>query len=97
MKSALALKASPRSAMCCGWLCSANGAMTPRAWSSWWPTTADETWGAVHYPLDAPGDGAWMGLSEITLHGDWVYVVERDNQIADNAATKKLYRVPRRR
>jgi DNA-binding beta-propeller fold protein YncE len=54
---------------------------------------ADETWGAVHYPLDAPGDGAWMGLSEITLHGDWVYVVERDNQIADNAATKKLYRV----
>jgi DNA-binding beta-propeller fold protein YncE len=54
---------------------------------------ADETWGAVHYPLDAPGDGAWMGLSEITLHGDWVYVVERDNQIAGNAATKKLYRV----
>jgi hypothetical protein len=28
--------------------------------------TAEETWGAVHYPLDAPGEGAWMGLSEIT-------------------------------
>ena len=28
------------------------------------------------------------------LHGDWVYIVERDNQIADKAATKKLYRVP---
>ncbi|MDP4031324.1 MAG: esterase-like activity of phytase family protein, partial [Pseudorhodobacter sp.] len=32
-------------------------------------------------------------LSEITLHGDWVYIVERDNQIADKAQTKKLYRV----
>jgi hypothetical protein len=55
--------------------------------------TADETWGAVHYPLDAPAEGAWMGLSEITLHGDWVYIVERDNQIADKAVTKKIYRV----
>lgn len=56
--------------------------------------TAEETWGAVHYPLDAPAEGAWMGLSEITLHGDWVYIVERDNQIAGAAVTKKLYRVP---
>lgn len=55
--------------------------------------TAEESWGAVHYPLDAPTEGAWMGLSEITLHGDWVYIVERDNQIADKAVTKKLYRV----
>ncbi|MDT8857298.1 esterase-like activity of phytase family protein [Paracoccaceae bacterium Fryx2] len=55
--------------------------------------TDTETWGAVHYPLDAPTDGAWMGLSEITLHGDWVYIVERDNQIAGVAATKKIYRV----
>ncbi len=53
----------------------------------------EESWGAVHYPLDAPGEGAWMGLSEITLHGDWAYVLERDNQVADKAATKKLYRV----
>ncbi|MDO9637208.1 MAG: esterase-like activity of phytase family protein [Pseudotabrizicola sp.] len=56
--------------------------------------TADKSWGAVHYPLDTPAEGAWMGLSEITLHGDWVYIVERDNQIADKAVTKKLYRVP---
>jgi len=56
--------------------------------------TADESWGAVHYPLDTPAKGAWMGLSEITLHGDWVYVVERDNQIAAAATAKKLYRVP---
>ena len=55
--------------------------------------TAEKTWGAVHYPLDTPQDGAWMGLSEITLHGDWVYVIERDNQIADRAATKKIYRI----
>lgn len=56
--------------------------------------TAEETWGAVRYPLDAAPEGGWMGLSEITLYGDWVYVVERDNQIAGAAATKKLYRVP---
>jgi hypothetical protein len=55
---------------------------------------AEETWGAVHYPLDAPTEGAWVGLSEITWAGDWVYVIERDNQIADKAATKKLYRIP---
>ena len=34
-----------------------------------------------------------MGLSEITVKGDWAYIVERDNQIADKAVTKKLYRV----
>lgn len=51
------------------------------------------TWGAVHYPLDTPTEGAWMGLSEITAHGDWLYIVERDNQIADRAVTKQLTRV----
>ena len=59
--------------------------------------TKEETWGAVHYPLDALGegasDGAWMGLSEITVNGDWAYVVERDNQIGSAAAVKKIYRV----
>lgn len=59
--------------------------------------TAEETWGAVHYPLDAladgAGEGAWMGLSEITAHGDWVYIVERDNQVGAAAANKKIYRV----
>ncbi|QYK41648.1 MAG: esterase-like activity of phytase family protein [Paracoccaceae bacterium] len=56
--------------------------------------TAEKTWGAVHYPLDTPAEGAWMGLSEITARGDWVYIIERDNQIAAAARTKKLYRVP---
>ncbi len=59
--------------------------------------TADETWGAVHYPLDAlpeeASEAAWMGLSEITVHGDWVYIIERDNQIGTAAVTKKIYRV----
>ena len=54
----------------------------------------NETWGAVHYPLETPAEGAWMGLSEITAHGDWVYVLERDNQIADRAQVKRLYRIP---
>lgn len=49
-------------------------------------------WGAVSYPLDKAEDG-WVGLSEITAHGDYVYIVERDNQVGDNAKLKKLYRV----
>jgi len=51
------------------------------------------TWGAVHYPLETPAEGAWMGLSEITVHGDWAYIVERDNQIGDAAQVKRVYRV----
>lgn len=49
-------------------------------------------WGAVHYPTAKPDQG-WVGLSEITAHGDYFYIVERDNQIGSNAVTKKLYRV----
>jgi sugar lactone lactonase YvrE len=50
-------------------------------------------WAAVHYPLEEKGAG-WVGLSEITAHGDHVYIVERDNQIGEAAVLKKLYRVP---
>ena len=50
-------------------------------------------WGAVHYPKAEPATG-WVGLSEITAHGDWIYVVERDNQHDDRAVTKKIYRIP---
>lgn len=49
-------------------------------------------WGAVRYPLDKTEAG-WVGLSEITAHGDHVYIVERDNQIGDAAKLKKLYSV----
>ena len=57
--------------------------------------TTDATWGAVHYPLDAASgaEGAWVGLSEITVHGDYVYLIERDNQIGANAKLKTLTRV----
>lgn len=55
--------------------------------------TKAKTWSAVRYPLDPAADGAWNGLSEITAHGDYVYLVERDNQVAEKAALKKIYRV----
>ena len=56
-------------------------------------TPETKEWGAVRYPLDKVGKG-WIGLSEITAHGDYVYVIERDNQIGAAAAVKKVYRVP---
>jgi hypothetical protein len=56
--------------------------------------TETKEWGAVRYPLETPGEGAWMGLSEITAHGDFVYIVERDNQVGENVGVKALYRVP---
>jgi hypothetical protein len=49
-------------------------------------------WGAVRYPLDKTQAG-WVGLSEITAHGDYVYIIERDNLLCDAAKLKKLYRV----
>ena len=49
-------------------------------------------WGAVRYPIEK-ADAGWVGLSEITAYGDHVYLVERDNQLGDNAKLKKLYRV----
>ncbi|WP_108261135.1 esterase-like activity of phytase family protein [Mangrovicoccus ximenensis] len=55
------------------------------------PSTGE--WGAVRYEKAEPQTG-WVGLSEITLHGDYVYVVERDNQIGEAAVTKKIYRIP---
>jgi hypothetical protein len=58
---------------------------------SYKPSTGD--WGAVRYEKAQPETG-WVGLSEITAYGDYVYVVERDNQIGSKAVTKKLYRIP---
>ncbi len=49
-------------------------------------------WGAVRYPLDK-GEEGWVGLSEITAHGDFVYIIERDNQIGAAAKIKRLYKV----
>lgn len=50
-------------------------------------------WGAVLYERTAPATG-WVGLSEIVAHGDFVYLIERDNQIGSNAVTKLITRVP---
>ena len=55
---------------------------------------ASEEWGAVRYPLESPCRRRRVGLSEITVHGDFAYIVERDNQIAANAQLKAIYRVP---
>ncbi len=50
-------------------------------------------WGAVHYQKAEPTTG-WVGMSEIVAHGDYVYVIERDNQHDTRAVTKKVYRIP---
>jgi DNA-binding beta-propeller fold protein YncE len=50
-------------------------------------------WGAVTYQPATPETG-WVGLSEIVAHGDYVYLIERDNQIGSNAVTKLITRVP---
>ena len=52
-----------------------------------------EEWGAVRYEKAAPEKG-WVGMSEIVADGDFIYVVERDNQHAGDAVTKKVYRIP---
>ncbi|TKW67629.1 MAG: esterase-like activity of phytase family protein [Paracoccus denitrificans] len=49
-------------------------------------------WTGVRYPLDK-GDG-WVGLSELALHGDHLYLIERDNLIGDAATLKSVTRVP---
>jgi hypothetical protein len=49
-------------------------------------------WAAVRYPLEK-ADKGWVGLSEITASGDYLYIVERDNLVGDAAKLKKLYRV----
>lgn len=53
----------------------------------------EKTWGAVHYPLEAAAEGAWVGLSEITVKGDYAYLIERDNQVGRAAGVKLLTRV----
>jgi len=50
-------------------------------------------WSVIHYPLTEPATG-WVGLSEIVAHGDYVYFIERDNQLDARAVTKLITRVP---
>ncbi len=51
-----------------------------------------EEWGVLHYPKE-PTETGWIGLSEITAHDGFLYIVERDNQIGAAARVKRLYRV----
>ncbi|MBB3978130.1 hypothetical protein GGQ64_003344 [Rhizobium azooxidifex] len=53
---------------------------------------SSEEWGAVRYPLEK-AEAGWVGLSEITVNGDYAYIVERDNLLGKDAKLKKLYRV----
>jgi hypothetical protein len=59
---------------------------------SYTPETGD--WGAVRYVKEGPTGDGWVGLSEIALHGDWAYLIERDNHTGDAAVTKLVTRVP---
>lgn len=52
----------------------------------------DKEWSAVRYPLETAETG-WIGLSEITTHDGKLYVIERDNQIGDQAKVKRIYSV----
>ena len=57
-------------------------------------TPADQEWGAVRYQKAGPTGDGWVGLSEIVAHGNWVYLIERDNHTGANAVTKLVTRVP---
>ena len=52
---------------------------------------ASGEWAGVLYPLEAAGSG-WVGLSELALHGDALYLIERDNQIGEAAQLKAVTR-----
>ena len=54
------------------------------------PATGE--WTAVSYPLTEPASG-WVGLSEITYHDGFLYLIERDNQLGTSAVTKLVTRV----
>ncbi len=56
-------------------------------------TPATQEWGIVRYPLETPEKG-WIGLSEITLLPDGSFaIIERDNQLGEDAKVKRLYSV----
>jgi hypothetical protein len=55
---------------------------------------AADAWTFAAYPLDAPESpaGGWIGLSEITVLPDGrVAIVERDNELGEAAALKRIY------
>jgi Esterase-like activity of phytase len=58
--------------------------------------TSSQTWSFVRYALDAVSlpTGGWVGLSEITLLPSGKFaIIERDNQLGDDAQVKRVYAV----
>lgn len=53
------------------------------------PETGD--WAGLRYPIET-GAG-WVGLSDLAVHGDHLYLIERDNLSGDAARLKALTRV----
>lgn len=51
-----------------------------------------DNWGGVLYPKESASTG-WVGMSEISAFGNYVYLIERDNQFGDRAVTKMITRV----
>lgn len=64
-------------------------------WTRLWvydPSTGQ--WGAIPYQLDPkPANASWIGLSEVTLVGDDLVIIERDNRTGAFTETKNLVRV----
>lgn len=60
----------------------------------WIYEPALDTWSAVPWELEAvPENASWVGLSEVTVAGDDLVVIERDNRTGDFATLKTLVKV----
>lgn len=52
---------------------------------------ASGEWAGLRYPIET-GKG-WVGLSDLAVHGDHLYLIERDNLLGEAAQTKAVTRV----
>ncbi|UXN05795.1 esterase-like activity of phytase family protein [Bartonella sp. HY761] len=52
---------------------------------------SQKTWQVAHYPLEKVEKG-WVGVSELAIQSGQLYILERDNQIGENAKIKRLYK-----
>ncbi|KGJ03203.1 Esterase-like activity of phytase [Paracoccus halophilus] len=52
---------------------------------------ASGEWAGVRYPLET-GEG-WVGLSDLAVHGEHLYLIERDNLLGQRARTKSVTRI----
>ena len=89
--------ARPAATRSCGWPCSGSGPTTRPAWSSSAATTSPRPRGRSpttrSTPVQSPA-GGFVGLSELTLLPDGTLaVIERDNQLGQDARIKRIYRV----